>query len=80
MCHFGTVLSDIHNCSITCIHRKLLVAAMILLPILGLTWVFGLLAVNENTTVFAWIFTIFNSLQVEEHSVASLHIYCLYVK
>ena len=37
---------------------------MILLPLLGLTWVFGLFAVNENTAVFAWLFTIFNSLQV----------------
>lgn len=40
-------------------------ATVVLLPLLGLTWVFGLLAVNQNTTVFAWLFTIFNSLQVE---------------
>ena len=39
-------------------------ASVILLPLLGLTWVFGLLAVNEETKVFAWLFTIFNSLQV----------------
>jgi hypothetical protein len=38
-------------------------ASVILLPLLGLTWVFGLFAVNENTVVFAWLFTIFNSLQ-----------------
>ena len=42
-------------------------ATLILLPLLGLTWVFGLLAVNENTAVFAWLFTIFNSLQVCFH-------------
>ena len=45
-------------------NRSLLKASLILLPLLGLTWVFGLFAVNENTVVFAWLFTIFNSLQV----------------
>jgi len=44
--------------------RKLLIAAVSLLPIFGLTWVFGLLAVNEETIAFAWIFTILNSVQV----------------
>jgi hypothetical protein len=38
--------------------------SIILLPLLGLTWLFGLLAVNQNTTVFAWIFTLLNTLQV----------------
>ena len=45
-------------------HRTLLIAAITLLPLFGLTWVFGLLAVNEDTVAFAWIFTILNSLQV----------------
>ena len=45
-------------------HRALLKAAVIVVPILGCTWIFGLLAINEDTVVFAWIFTIFNSLQV----------------
>ena len=44
--------------------RYLVKASVILLPLLGLTWVFGLFAVNENTAVFAWLFTILNSLQV----------------
>ena len=39
-------------------------ATVILLPLLGITWVFGLLAVNQESSVFAWIFTILNSLQV----------------
>ena len=43
-------------------------ANVILLPLLWLTWVFGILAVvvaaNPNANVFAWLFTIFNSLQV----------------
>ncbi|KXJ17677.1 Adhesion G-protein coupled receptor D1 [Exaiptasia diaphana] len=36
---------------------------VVLLPLLGLTWVFGLMAVNEKTVVFQYIFAIFNSLQ-----------------
>ena len=39
-------------------------ATVILLPLLGITWVFGILAVNENSVVFPWIFTVLNSLQV----------------
>ena len=39
-------------------------AAVLLLPLLGLTWLFGLLAVNEETEAFAWTFTILNTLQV----------------
>ncbi|XP_056006787.1 latrophilin Cirl-like [Ostrea edulis] len=37
--------------------------AMFLLPLLGLTWIFGLLAVNEDTIIFQYLFAIFNSLQ-----------------
>ena len=48
----------------TCYYRSLLRAAVIIVPLLGVTWVVGILAVNENTVVFAWIFTILNSLQV----------------
>ena len=44
--------------------RTTLKAAVILLPLLGLTWVFGVLTIDRNTTVFAWLFTIFNSTQV----------------
>jgi len=40
--------------------------AVILVPLLGCTWLFGLLSINEDTVVFAWIFTILNSLQVFE--------------
>ncbi len=43
--------------------RQLFKATVILLPLLGLTWVFGLLSVNSSTIVFAWLFSIFNSLQ-----------------
>eukprot|EP00105_Crassostrea_gigas_P044287 XP_019928435.1 PREDICTED: latrophilin Cirl isoform X2 [Crassostrea gigas] len=34
-----------------------------LLPVLGVTWLFGILAVNENADVFQYIFVITNSFQ-----------------
>ncbi|XP_065928644.1 adhesion G-protein coupled receptor D1-like isoform X3 [Magallana gigas] len=34
-----------------------------LLPVLGVTWLFGILAVNENANVFQYIFVITNSFQ-----------------
>ncbi|XP_078329616.1 uncharacterized protein LOC111112680 [Crassostrea virginica] len=34
-----------------------------LLPVLGVTWLFGILAVNEKTNVFQYLFVIANSLQ-----------------
>ena len=46
------------------INRHLVKAAVFLLPLLGVTWIVGILAVNDDTVVFAWIFTILNSLQV----------------
>ncbi|XP_073239864.1 uncharacterized protein [Porites lutea] len=35
----------------------------ILLPLLGISWVFGVFAVNDDTVVFQYIFTISNSIQ-----------------
>ena len=49
---------------LTFVDRAVLISAATLMPILGVTWVFGLLAVNEKTEVFAWIFTILNAFQV----------------
>ena len=46
------------------INRRLLKISVILLPLLGITWIFGVLAVNQESSVFAWIFTVLNSLQV----------------
>ena len=54
------------------LHSKLFVATLVLLPILGVTWMLGIFAVNENTIVFAWLFVIFNSLQVIEENVSIL--------
>jgi len=45
--------------------RDLLKAVIVLLPLLGITWIIGILAVNEDTQAFAWIFAILNSLQVK---------------
>ncbi|XP_065911483.1 adhesion G-protein coupled receptor D1-like [Dysidea avara] len=42
--------------------KKLIRAAIFLLPTLGVTWIFGVLAVNSEHVVFAWIFTILNSM------------------
>ena len=49
-------------------YRDMLKAVIVLLPLLGVTWIIGILAVNENTQVFAWIFAILNSLQVMKHT------------
>ncbi|XP_037673149.1 adhesion G-protein coupled receptor D1 [Choloepus didactylus] len=38
-------------------------AVAVLLPILGTSWVFGVLAVNEQALVFQYVFAILNSLQ-----------------
>ncbi|XP_031571070.1 adhesion G-protein coupled receptor D1-like [Actinia tenebrosa] len=47
-------------------HGKLRLACKgvaILLPLLGLTWFFGIMSVNSDTIVFQYLFAIFNSLQ-----------------
>jgi len=45
--------------------RILLLSTIILLPLLGGTWLLGLLFVIDNESVpLAWIFTIVNSFQV----------------
>lgn len=45
-------------------NRATMKATVVLLPLLGLTWVFGILTIDQNTTVFAWLFTVCNSIQV----------------
>ena len=42
----------------------MIISAAALMPVLGVTWIIGLFAVNEHTEVFAWIFAVLNSLQV----------------
>ena len=48
-------------------YRDLLKAIIVLLPLLGLTWIIGIFAVNNETRVFAWIFAILNSFQVSKN-------------
>ncbi|XP_065897877.1 adhesion G protein-coupled receptor L4-like [Dysidea avara] len=52
--------------------KKLIWGIVILQPILGFTWIVGLIAVNKHYLVFAWIFTVLNSFQ-------GLFIFILYV-
>ena len=40
-------------------------ACAVLFPLLGMTWVFGILSVTDAGLVFQYIFTILNSLQVQ---------------
>ena len=45
--------------------RRVLRACVVLFPLLGVTWVFGVLSVTDLTgMVFQYLFTICNSLQV----------------
>ena len=43
---------------------KLAKAILILMPLMGFTWIIGVFAVDQNTAVFAWLFLLVNSLQV----------------
>ena len=38
-------------------------ASAVILPLLGITWLFGLLSFSSDTIAFKYIFAIFNSLQ-----------------
>ncbi|XP_078287502.1 adhesion G protein-coupled receptor L3-like isoform X7 [Rhinoraja longicauda] len=43
--------------------KSWVIGAIALLCLLGLTWAFGLMFINESTVIMAYLFTIFNSLQ-----------------
>ncbi|XP_065911689.1 latrophilin-like protein LAT-2 [Dysidea avara] len=43
--------------------KYLIKATILLLPIFGLTWLIGIISVNAETSAFAWIFAILNTLQ-----------------
>lgn len=43
--------------------RSWALGAIALLFLLGLTWAFGLLFINENTVIMAYLFTTFNAFQ-----------------
>ena len=52
------------HCLTTLIYRAGAKGAMFLLPLLGLSWIFGIMAVNKDLLVFEYLFAVFNSLQV----------------
>ena len=43
--------------------RVALRGGLILTPLLGFTWIFGVLSVNKSTIAFQYLFNIFNCLQ-----------------
>ncbi len=63
-----TVMLVLHCLIMTCWFnfwcRDLVKGITVLLPLLGITWIVGLFAMNRGTLVFAWIFTFLNCFQV----------------
>jgi hypothetical protein len=49
-------------------------ATAVLLPVLGLTWVVGVFAVDSLSVILAYIFTIFNSLQAGNEAIFLLQL------
>ena len=59
--------------TVLCYHFRAGVKGMIvLLPLLGLTWVFGIMAINKDTIAFQYLFAILNSLQVTRFTLLSV--------
>ena len=56
-------------------HRRLLKATVILVPLLGFTWIIGLFAVGAEGRVFAYLFVIANVFQVRDSM--SMYLACL---
>ena len=57
-------LSHINACVFLLLHHRSGVKGLaILLPILGVTWLFGILAIHESILFFEYLFNIFNCLQ-----------------
>lgn len=51
-------------------------SAAVLLPLLGVSWVFGLLTLNKKTIVFQYIFAFSSSFQVTIHFIEVGHGFC----
>ena len=77
-CHFLPLSANVLNDTILFLIRGLLVTATVLLPVLGVTWIIGIMAVNDNNNeVFRWIFAVSNCLQV--NSITQQYSVWLYV-
>lgn len=61
---FNQGLTLAHIATYVFCFRLTVKAVAVLLPILGISWIFGILAVNSQSLAFLYIFAIFNSLQV----------------
>lgn len=59
------MLPSVTDCAflLSPLFRSWVIGAIALLCLLGLTWAFGLMYINESTVIMAYLFTIFNSLQ-----------------
>ena len=55
--------------------RQVTKAYVVLLPLLGITWVFGILSITNVGLAFQYIFTILNSLQVHSVKQSYSHVY-----
>lgn len=43
--------------------RKLAQLTLLLLPVFGLSWIFGILAVNDDVIIFQYVFSLLNAFQ-----------------
>jgi len=59
--NYGTKIDNLFNSFIS---RQLLKTTIILVPVLGFTWIIGLFAVGEEGRVFAYLFVLANVFQV----------------
>ncbi|XP_067055563.1 uncharacterized protein [Acropora muricata] len=58
-----TSVSSLQNSGNNSQVRAGLKGMMVLLPLLGLTWVFGIMAISKDTIAFQYLFALLNSLQ-----------------
>lgn len=63
LCRVVYEMTRMHSTKDTSNVKQGLKACVVLFPLLGLTWVFGILSITDAGLVFQYIFTILNSLQ-----------------
>ena len=73
--HFSenvVTFANVFLCSLAVLARLAFKMLVVLFPLLGLTWVFGVLTVTNAGIAFQYLFTILNSLQVRSGSAVEL--------